>query len=170
MGLLATLLIVMHSSSDFQLGSWVSLFYLVNIIVMLLFARKYRPQHKTAIMAILLMLITLGSAAILYEVNLATVVIYNLSYYAGVRLVEYITNIDAHNRASRRDIYPQYMMEYYTVRETFISSGRLIGYGALMAVAIFAPGDPVATNLLFAFVSLTLIIAMILSITLHRRT
>lgn len=169
MGLLATLLIVMHSANDLALGGWVSAFYVGNVIAMFIFARKYRRKYKTPAMVALLILTTLGSLAILLDFNLITIIIYNVSYYIGARLIEYITNIDVHDRAARKDFYPEHLMEFYTVREFLISSGRLIGYGALMAAAVFANNNLLATNLLFAFVSATLIIAIILSITLHRR-
>lgn len=167
MGLLATLLIVMHSENDFALGSWVAAFYAGNVIAMLIFARKYKRKYKRPVMLLLLAIVALGSFAILCEVNLVTVIIYNLSYYIAARLIEYITNIDVHDRAARKDFYPQYLMEFYTVREFLISTGRLIGYGALMAVATFANNSLFATNLLFAFVSLSLIAAVILSLTLR---
>lgn len=169
MGLLATLLIVMHSENDLALGGWVSAFYIGNVIAMLLFARKYRREYKTPVMILLLILTTLGSLAILLDFNLITVIIYNISYYIGARLIEYITNIDVHDRATRKDFYPQHLMEFYTVREFLISSGRLIGYGALMAVAIFANNNLFATNLLFAFISASLVTAILLSLTLRRR-
>lgn len=169
MVLLANLLIIMQSGNDLVLGGWVSVFYACNIIAMLIFAKKYQRQNKTGVMLFLLLLTSLGSFAILYEINLVTVVCYNISFYVGAKMVEYITNTDLHDYGARKRFNPRYLTEFYSFRELALCFGRIFGYGALMILAASAGTNLTAVSIIFAIVAASLVVTILLSLTLRRK-
>ena len=137
MGLLVSVLVFQAVGNELSLGGWTSIFSISGIIAMLLFTRFYKNQRRTITQLTAGLLAILGCLPLFFEVNFINVVIFNFIFFTLIRLMEKIVHIDLINYSKTEPYQSRYLIEYFSIREIFLTIGRVIGYGSLGLVALF---------------------------------
>lgn len=169
MSLVVSLLIIYQSSNEFELGGWTSLFSLFTIIAMYLFGKYYKNTQKRKILIFSLIIILVSFASVLYKINLITVIIYDLTYYIFMNIILKITEVNLFDYSNKEPFKTKFNTEYFIFRETFLNTGRVLGYVALLFIVGFTQ-NLANLNIIFGLIILSIIATIILSLNLDNKS
>lgn len=126
MSLIVSLLIIYHTSNDFELGSWTSLFSLFTIVAMYLFGKYYDKNKKKKVLALCTIAVLISFVGILFEINFFTIVLYNMVYYVFMNILLNITEVSLFDYSNREPFKEKFNTEYFIFREIFLNIGRIL--------------------------------------------
>ena len=140
MSLLISVLIFQSVGNELSFGSWTSIFSLSGIIAMLIFSRFYKDRYRVVTQIAAGLAVIIGCLPLFFEVNFINIIVFNIIFYTLVRSMEKIVHIDLINYSKTKKYRTKYLIEFFSVREIFLTIGRVIGYGALALVAFLNLG------------------------------
>ena len=168
MSLVVSLLIIYNSSNEFELGGWTSMFSLITIISMYIFGKKYNKNYKKPILIISMIVMIISFFAILYRINITTIIIYNIIYYTLMNVVLKITEIDLFNYSNKEPYKSEYNTEYFVFREIFLNASRTIGY-ILLLLFVGLSMDLANLKIIFIVIIISIIMTVYLSLNLDKQ-
>ncbi len=160
---IATILIYNAFQTDLNLGIITSISYILQLIVIYLYGKRYKEKSDKNIIILLsiIPMITLGMF-LLYP-NAVTVIIYNLYFTIFVNLIGIIRSVRLYNISSSGEINRSNQEEFWSIREVCLNLGRTTGFVILLVVGIIA--DSAVLNIVM--IMLTMII-LVLGIVLSK--
>lgn len=159
---IATILIYNAFQTDLNLGIITSISYILQLIVIYLYGKRYKGKSDKNIIILLsiLPMITLGMF-LLYP-NAVTVIIYNLYFTIFVNLIGIIRSVRLYNISNSGEINRSNQEEFWSVREVCLNLGRTTGFVILLIVGIIA--NNVALNIVMIMLTMIiLVLGVILS-------
>lgn len=162
MSLVVSLLIIYQTNNELELGSWTSLFSMFTILAMYLFGRYYKNNKKRRLLLYSLVAIITSFCLILYKINMATVIWYNIVYYIFMNIILKITEINLFDYSNKEQFKTKFNTEYFIYRELFLNSGRILGYAVLLICAGITQ-DISNMNILFVFIIISIISVIYMS-------
>lgn len=135
---IATILIYNAFQTDLNLGIITSISYILQLIVIYLYGKRYKGKSDKNIIILLsiLPMITLGMF-LLYP-NAVTVIIYNLYFTIFVNLIGIIRSVRLYNISNSGEINRSNQEEFWSVREVCLNLGRATGFVILLIAGIIA--------------------------------
>ena len=134
LSIIISLLIIYEFNTELNLGIWNSIFSLCMIIAMFLFAKFYNKRNSKTILRICFLTIIFSCIWILISINKTTIILYNFVYYIFIRVLRAITEINLFDYSNKPPFNKEFNTEYFTFREVFINTGRVLGYIILLLV------------------------------------
>lgn len=160
MQLVVSLLIIYELNTELELGALTSLFSIMTIISMLLFAKYYNKNNENTVLNICAITILISFCLMLYSINITTIIIYNIVYYTFINILLNITEKRLYNHSNVEPYKDKYNTEYFLIRELYLNTGREIGYIILLFVGITHNMNILKLLLLFITISLFAIVYM----------
>lgn len=135
---IATILIYNAFQTDLNLGIITSISYILQLIVIYLYGKRYKEKSDKNIIILLSMIpmITLG-IFLLYP-NAVTVIIYNLYFTIFVNLIGIIRSVRLYNISNSGEINRSNQEEFWSIREVCLNLGRATGFVILLVAGITA--------------------------------
>ena len=135
---IATILIYNAFQTDLNLGIITSISYILQLIVIYLYGKRYKGKSDKNIIILLTIIpmITLGMF-LLYP-NAITVIIYNLYFTIFVNLIGIIRSVRLYNISNSGEINRSNQEEFWSVREVCLNLGRATGFVILLIAGIIA--------------------------------
>lgn len=162
MSLVVSLLIIYQTNNELELGSWTSLFSLFTIIAMFLFGKYYKKNQKKKILMYSMVAILISFASILYEINIETVIIYNIVYYVFMNIILKITEVNLFDYSNKEPFKTKFNTEYFIFRELFLNIGRVLGY-IILLLLVGITQNLSYLNVLFILIEISIIVVIYLS-------
>lgn len=157
MGLIASLIIIRALPNDTAIGDWSAIFAFFGVMAMLIFAKCYKRRYQTATVIISTTLIGISTAAIIIYPTFASIIAYNIACEVFLHLIEKISSANLFDYSTISSYGTKYNTEYFTYREIFLNAGRIIGYLALLILAL--SGIVLETlNVMFIIIILSVVI------------
>ena len=162
MSLVVSLLIIYNTKNEFELGWVSSLLSLCSILAMYAFAKMYKEKHKKIILGFSLIFLFVSFILVMNNINMTSVILYNVSYYIFMNVILKITEVNLFNYSNKREYKDKYNTEYFIFRELFLNIGRTLGYILLL---IFVGFSHNLNNLkiIFIFIIISIIGTILLS-------
>lgn len=162
MSLVVSLLIIYNTKNEFELGWISSLLSLCSILAMYAFAQFYKDKHKKFILGFSLVFLFVSFILVMNNINMTSIVLYNISYYIFMNIILKITEVNLFNYSNKKEYKDKYNTEYFIFRELYLNIGRIIGYAFLL---IFVGLSHNLNNLkiIFVFIILSIIGVILLS-------
>lgn len=135
---LATILIYNAFTTDFNLGMVTSISYILQLIVLYVYGKRYRKKSDKHIIIGTCFIPFITLMMFLMYPNNVTIVIYNLCYTIFVSLLGTIRTIRLYNISNSGMIDRTNQEEFWSVREVCLNLGRTTGYMILFFVGITA--------------------------------
>lgn len=135
---MATILIYNAFQTDLNLGIITSISYILQLIVIYFYGKRYKEESDKNIIILLSMIpmITLG-IFLLYP-NAVTVIIYNLYFTIFVNLIGIIRSVRLYNISNSGEINRSNQEEFWSIREVCLNLGRATGFVILLVAGITA--------------------------------
>lgn len=135
---MATILIYNAFQTDLNLGIITSISYILQLIVIYFYGKRYKEKSDKNIIILLSMIpmITLG-IFLLYP-NAVTVIIYNLYFTIFVNLIGIIRSVRLYNISNSGEINRSNQEEFWSIREVCLNLGRATGFVILLVAGITA--------------------------------
>ena len=135
---IATILIYNAFQTDLNLGIITSISYILQLIVIYFYGKRYKEKSDKNIIILLSMIpmITLG-IFLLYP-NAVTVIIYNLYFTIFVNLIGIIRSVRLYNISNSGEINRSNQEEFWSIREVCLNLGRATGFVILLVAGITA--------------------------------
>ena len=135
---MATILIYNAFQTDLNLGIITSISYILQLIVVYFYGKRYKEKSDKNIIILLSMIpmITLG-IFLLYP-NAVTVIIYNLYFTIFVNLIGIIRSVRLYNISNSGEINRSNQEEFWSIREVCLNLGRATGFVILLVAGITA--------------------------------
>lgn len=135
---IATILIYNAFQTDLNLGIITSISYILQLIVIYLYGKRYKEKSDKNIIILLsiIPMITLGMF-LLYP-NAVTVIIYNLYFTIFVNLIGIIRSVRLYNISNSGEINRSNQEEFWSIREVCLNLGRATGFVILLVAGITA--------------------------------
>lgn len=162
--IIISLLIIYEFNTELNLGIWTSIFSVCKIITMMLFAKCYNKKKPNAVLMLIAISVFSSFIWMLLSINKTTIILYNLVYYTFMEILLSITEIHLFDYSNKHPFAEEYNTEYFTIREVFINSGRVLGYIILLIVGFTHNMEYLKILFLFSTVALLLIIVLSKSI------
>lgn len=162
MSLVVSLLIIYNTNSELEVGGLTSLFSLFTIITMYLFAKFYKSNYKNKILLLSLGILIISFSMIINEINIITIILYNIAYYIFMNIILKITEVDLFNYSNKELFKDKYNTEYFIFRELLLNLGRLLGYILLLAF-VGLTHNLYYLNIIFIVIILSIIFVTVLS-------
>lgn len=162
MSLVVSLLIIYYANSEFELGGWTSLLSLLAIIAMYLFGKFYKKNQKRKLLVVSLIAILISSCCILYEINIITIIIYNIAYYVFMNIILKITEVNLFDYSNREPFKSEFNTEYFVFRELFLNTGRVLGYSILL-IFVGITQNLLYLNIIFVCIVISIIMVIYIS-------
>lgn len=162
MSLVVSLLIIYNTKNEFELGWISSLLSLCSILAMYAFAHLYKDKHKKFILNFSLIFLFVSFILVMININMKSIILYNISYYIFMNIILKITEVNLFNYSNKMDYKDRYNTEYFTFRELFLNTGRILGYTLLLVFVGFSHN---LNNLkiIFVFIIVSVIGVILLS-------
>lgn len=136
MQLVISLLIIYELNTEFELGALTSVFSIMTIVSMALFARYYNRNNENKLLNLCAVTILLSFCLMIYSINIVTIIIYNIVYYTFINILINITEKRLFNYSNIELYKDKYNTEYFLIREVYLNIGRIVGYSILLIVGI----------------------------------
>lgn len=162
MSLVVSLLIIYQTSNELELGSWTSLFSLFTIIAMYLFGKYYNKTKKRKLLLTSLIAMLISFCFILCNINMLTIILYNIAYYVFMNIILKITEVNLFDYSNKEPFKYQFNTEYFIFRELFLNIGRVLGYIVLL-LFVGITQNLSYLNVLFIFIIVSIIIVIYIS-------
>lgn len=95
---------------------------------MMLFAKCYNKKKPNAVLMLIAISVFSSFIWMLLSINKTTIILYNLVHYTFMEILLSITEIHLFDYSNKHPFAEEYNTEYFTIREVFINSGRVLGY------------------------------------------
>ena len=162
-----TLFVLLSFKTNLSLGIFTSVFTLVNIIISYLFSKLKNRKKYTFYMILSSFLIIINMIIFILFTNNITFILYNLFYNVASVLISIITFSDTFNLSnSVQSIKRSFQVEFLTVREWFLSLGRILSFVLLFMAGII--NKVIVYQLLLLIFSLCIVIMVISSIKIEK--
>lgn len=161
LGIIVSLLIIYEFNTELNLGIWTSIFSVCKISTMMLFAKYYNKKKPNLVLALIGFSISISFIWMLFSINKATIVLYNLVYYTFMEMLLSITEIRLFDYSNKPPFKEEYNTEYFIFRELFLNIGRVLGYLILLFIGFSHNMEYL--KFLFLAVTIALISIIILS-------
>lgn len=168
MSLVVSLLIIYNSNNELELGGWTSVFSLATIISMYIFGKIYTKKHKNKLLISSLLAMVISFFAILYKINIITIIFYNIIYYTFMNIVLKITEIDLFDYSNKDPYNNIYNTEYFVFREIFLNVSRTIGY-VLLLLLVGLSRNLNNLKIIFIIIIISIVITVYLSLSLNKQ-
>lgn len=167
MSLVVSLLLIYSTNSELELDSFTSIFSLITIITMYIFGKTYSKKNKKSLLFVSLIVTLISFVTILFEINMTTVLLYNVCYYSIMNILLKITEIDLFDYSNTKLYIDKYNTEYFVFREIFLNTARTLGYILLLILVGFNMN---ISNLkfIFIFIIFSIIMTIYLSLSLNK--
>lgn len=136
MSLVASLIIIRILPNDATIGGWSSVFSLLAVAAMFLFARFYKKTHQTVLIALSTLIIMTSTILVIIFPSFMSIIFYNIAFYVFLELIEKVSSLNLFNYSTKGIYKKRYNTEYFTFREIFLNTGRIFGYVVLMILAL----------------------------------
>lgn len=159
---IATILIYNAFQTDLNLGIITSISYILQLIVIYFYGKRYKEKSDKNIIILLSMIpmITLG-IFLLYP-NAVTVIIYNLYFTIFVNLIGIIRSVRLYNISNSGEINRSNQEEFWSIREVCLNLGRTTGFVILLVVGIIA-NSAVLNIVMIMLTMIILVLGIVLS-------
>lgn len=159
---MATILIYNAFQTDLNLGIITSISYILQLIVIYLYGKRYKEKSDKNIIILLsiIPMITLGMF-LLYP-NAVTVIIYNLYFTIFVNLIGIIRSVRLYNISNSGEINRSNQEEFWSIREVCLNLGRTTGFVILLVVGIIA-NSAVLNIVMIMLTMIILVLGIVLS-------
>ena len=159
---IATILIYNAFQTDLNLGIITSISYILQLIVIYLYGKRYKEKSDKNIIILLsiIPMITLGMF-LLYP-NAVTVIIYNLYFTIFVNLIGIIRSVRLYNISNSGEINRSNQEEFWSIREVCLNLGRTTGFVILLVVGIIA-NSAVLNIVMIMLTMIILVLGIVLS-------
>lgn len=138
MSLVVSLLIIYNTKNEFELGWISSLLALLTILTMYLFSKFNKKNYKKYILNISLIILLISFTFIMLDINMTSIILYNISYYIFMNIILKITEINLFNYSNKNKYKDELNTEYFMFRELFLNAGRILGYLLLLLFVGFS--------------------------------
>ena len=127
---LITIMIVLTFNSNVSLGSLSSIMAIISILITFVFMKKYSARKSKIIFACLFLCIV-GVSGILFKINKAFIILFNVLYTIAIIVPD---NISAQKRVGIVRITKKikYALEHNIIAESLLNIGRVISYLPLL--------------------------------------
>lgn len=163
MSLVVSLLIIYQTNNELELGSWTSLFSLSTIISMYLFGKYYKKSKKKILFVYSSIAMFISFIAIMYKLNMVSVIIYNIFYYVFMNIIFKITEVNLFDYSNKEPFKTKINTEYFIFRELFLNIGRILGYTVLL-IFVGLTQNLANLNILFILIMFSIIFAVLISL------
>jgi len=157
MSLVASLIIIKALPNDTAIGDWSAAFAALSVLAMLLFAKFYKTKNQTPTIILSTLVIALSTVLILVSPSFITIVLYNVAFEVFLLIVDRVSNLNLFNYSTKKQYKQKYNTEYFTIREIFLNSGRVLGYLSLLILA-FSGIASESLNILFVVIIISIIV------------
>ncbi len=157
MSLVASLIIIKALPNDTAIGDWSAAFAALSVLAMFLFAKFYKTKNQAPTIILSTLVITLSTVLILVSPSFITIVLYNISFEVFLLIVDRVSNLNLFNYSTKKQYKQKYNTEYFTIREIFLNSGRVLGYLSLLILA-FSGIASESLNILFIIIIISIIV------------
>ena len=157
MSLVASLIIIKALPNDTAIGDWSAVFAALSVLAMRLFAKFYKTKNQAPTIILSTLVIALSTVLILVSPSFITIVLYNISFEVFLLIVDRISNLNLFNYSTKKQYKQKYNTEYFTIREIFLNSGRVLGYLSLLILA-FSGIASESLNILFVVIIISIIV------------
>ena len=140
MSLLISILIFQSVGNELSLGGWTSISSLFGVIALLTLSRFYKNRYRAITQIAAGVSVIIGCLPLFFEVNFVNIIIFNIIFYTFVRSMERIVHIDLINYSKTERSRTKYLIEFFSIREIFLTIGRVLGFVALGTVAFLDLG------------------------------
>ena len=131
---LVTIMIVLTFKTNISLGVLTSIFSFCSIVSVYIFQRKLK--NNTTVLIISTIMSVLGVILLLFNINKATVIIYNL--INNIFLILLVNNAEEKRYSiinNYKVITKDYLAEHQVISEVSLNIARIIGYTILFAIS-----------------------------------
>ena len=157
MNLVASLVIIRALTNDTAIGDWSSVFALLSTVAMLLFAKFYKKNYQSLVIILSTLIISISTILVILSPNFMAIVFYNISCEVFLHLIEKVSSLNLFNYSAKGIYKSRCNTEYFTFREIFLNAGRILGYLALMILALSGVIS-IAINTMFIIVAVSVVI------------
>lgn len=154
MSLVISLLVIYELKTELKLGALTSVFSILTIIAMALFAKYYNKNKENFILNICAIAILISFVLMLYSINMTTIITYNTVYYIFINILINITQKRLFDYSNKELLKDKYNTEFFILRELYLNIGREIGYIILLFVGITHNMNILKVLLLFITIAL----------------
>lgn len=136
MSLVASLIVIRALNNNTAIGDWSAVFAVMSTVAMFIFAKFYRKSQQTLIVTLFTIIILISTVLVMIWPNFISVVFYNIAYDVFLFVIDRIANANLFDYSTKGVYKNRYNTEYFTFREIFLNTGRILGYATLMILAI----------------------------------
>ena len=133
---IVTIYIIRVFSDSISLGIFTSVFSLISCALGILFVKIIKPRDYTALMKISTIFVVISLCAMIWNCNMATIIIFNLCNTIFKGLSDLINSRNAGNIANLKAIQREYKVEYFLGIETMLVIARTISHSLFIIMAV----------------------------------
>lgn len=165
--LLIVLYVVYMFKTNMNLGIFTSIFSICTVASNAIFARYCRYKNMTFLLVACCALTIIGSTYFVISGDKLSFIIYNFIYASITLLFPIISAINVYRVSKNKSVVSLYRSEYIALREIFLNSGRCIGFGLTIIVAMYLSSE----YLKFVLLALNLFVVLLgwLSVKLNQK-
>ena len=153
---LITLLIINAFKTDLNLGIFSSISSLLTIIFQFIYTKYYKNRNDKKVIVICAVIPVVSLILLLILNNNVALCLYYFCYSSLVGVLNFIIDIRLFNLSNIPLIKNDNQMEFWSLRELVLNSGRIIGYILLLIVSIVDSGKYL--NVLMLFLTFSIIL------------
>ena len=129
---------------------------LPSVIAMILFAKFYRRKKQNLVVVLSTIIIGISTVSIIVFPTFISIIAYNISCEVFLHLIEKISTANLFDYSTNGEYRAKYNTEYFTYRELFLNAGRIIGYLALLILAVLGIVSD-SLNIMFVIIIISII-------------
>jgi len=123
--------------TDLNLGIFTTIFSIFSVITSLLFGRFVTKKMFPGILFSSVLASTLTLGLFMFYTTPVTFLMYNFIYVTGISLLLHVSEVNMYNLSNSKCVTREHKTEYFVFREAALVTGRLVGFVALMYLAVF---------------------------------
>ena len=139
--LLIVLYVIYMFKTSLNLGIFTSVFALCSIGISYIFGRFIHFNSFLPILIISSILTFTGTTYFVLDVSRFSFLLYNFVFATATHLIRIIADINFYKVSQCKSVATIYRAEYMAVREIFLSLGRTLAFGVIIAVALAGCGE-----------------------------
>ena len=165
--LLIVMYIVYLFKTNLNLGIITSVFSACTVLITFIFGKFCRFESFIPILGVCSLLVFVVATYFVFNTSKSSLIAYNLIYATALQLVLLICDINFYQVSQNKSVTLNYRAEFITIRELFLNSGRMIGFG-LIIIAALAQNQNMLKYLILTL-SMLLLIMGFMSVSLSNR-
>ncbi len=132
---LITIVIIMAFHTSFNLGALTTVFSILTIIANMIYKKNYKEKHSKAYIIICTVFPILSVIGLLVEINVVTVILYNIVNAIFIAILENIRDTKRYNCVNKEEL-EGYKIEHQSMYEICLGLGRVVAYTVLLIVGL----------------------------------